>query len=118
MAAHGKSSDSVEIKFVDPDVVRSAVYEYVSGLKQRDDAVLRVYWFGSWTKSTYSPGSDVDLCIIVARSDKLPRDRCVDYLPTRFPVGVDLFVYTDSEFERLADDHPEWRREIVSGIVL
>ncbi len=73
-------------------------------------------WFGSWVTGGWSPGSDVDLCIVVDRSTKSARDRVPEYLPRTFPVGIDLFVYTEAELERLAEEHPSFARAIDAGV--
>jgi predicted nucleotidyltransferase len=78
--------------------------------------VEKVIWFGSWINGLPSPGSDVDLCLIVSKSSKNRRERVQDYLPVGFPVGVDLFVYTADEFQGLRDRLPGWYRAIMSGI--
>nr|WP_322822918.1 hypothetical protein [Chloroflexus sp.] len=36
-------------------------------------------WFGSWVNDLPSPGSDVDLCLIVSTADKPPRERVADF---------------------------------------
>ncbi|HEX6385955.1 MAG TPA: hypothetical protein VF177_14895 [Anaerolineae bacterium] len=43
------------------------------------------------------------------------RERIPDYLPVGFPVGIDLFPYTVSEFERLKNESPEWYAAIRAG---
>lgn len=47
-----------------------------------------------------------------------PRERVVDFLPLIFPVGIDLFVFTPSEFDALRTNHPSMRKAIDSGIEL
>jgi predicted nucleotidyltransferase len=64
----------------------------------------------------WSPGSDVDLCIVVDRCAKPSRDRASDYLPSKIPVGIDLFVYTEDELERLGKEHPSFARAIEAGV--
>jgi predicted nucleotidyltransferase len=73
-------------------------------------------WFGSWVTGGWSPGSDVDLCIVIEPSTKPARDRVSDYLPRTFPVGIDLFVYTEDEIARLATEHPSFARAIEAGV--
>ena len=73
-------------------------------------------WFGSWVNGLPTPGSDVDLCLILSSSKKSPRERFTDYLPLCFPVGVDLFTYTRSEFDRLSRSSPGLHQAILSGI--
>ncbi len=80
----------------------------------------RIAWFGSRVNGTPSPGSDVDVCIVLARSDKPFRERIGDYLdlPDGFPVGLDLFPYTLVELERLQSEQPAWHRALTSGVDL
>jgi predicted nucleotidyltransferase len=73
-------------------------------------------WFGSWVTGGWSPGSDVDLCIVVDGCAKPPRDRASDYLPLKFPVGIDLFVYTEDELDLLGKEHPSFARAIAAGV--
>ena len=44
------------------------------------------------------------------------RDRISDYLPLGFPVGVDLFAYTQTEFEDLRQSSPDWYLAITTGV--
>ena len=112
---HGASLSSAAIKYTDPELVACAVRSYATHIRANHLHVRRIIWFGSWIRGTYSPGSDVDICIVVSRSDKPRRDRVPDYLPRSFPVGMDLFVYTSAEWRTLESDHPEWFREINAG---
>jgi predicted nucleotidyltransferase len=66
------------------------------------------YLIGSRARGTADPHSDVDV-IIVAESDRPQVERFKDYLSAivASPVGVDLFIYTPEEFERLlAEERP------------
>lgn len=110
-----KSSSSVVIKSVDPQAIQSAIEAYVEELQNRYPEVERLYWFGSWVSGLPTPGSDVDLCLILSSSQERPRDRISRYLPSRFPVGIDLFAYTRDEFDRLRKDSPQWFAAITSG---
>lgn len=77
--------------------------------------ISRIIWFGSWVNGLPTPGSDVDICLIVTHAAKPRHERAPDYLPAGFPVGLDLVVYTETEFARLSDDSPQWHRAIVAG---
>ncbi|HUV14180.1 MAG TPA: hypothetical protein VMY18_11075 [Acidobacteriota bacterium] len=39
-------------------------------------------------------------------------------MPDGFPVGVDIFAYTQEELQRLEKEIPEWYRAINSGRVI
>lgn len=60
---------------------------------------------GSRARGTAAPESDIDL-IIVAPTSRPPVDRFRDYLSAvvEADTGVDLFVYTPEEFERLRSE--------------
>ena len=113
-----QSLNSVVIKSIDREQIRNAVETYVLELRAQHPEIERVIWFGSWISGLPSPGSDVDLCLIVSASEKIPRDRSSGYLPLGFPVGVDLAVYTQDEFESLRKSSPGWYAAIASGIDL
>jgi hypothetical protein len=53
---------------------------------------------------------------VVDRCSVPPRERVSDYLPLTFPVGIDLFVYTEDELVRLRTEHPSFARAIEAGV--
>ncbi|MFW5905031.1 MAG: nucleotidyltransferase domain-containing protein [bacterium] len=103
------------VRWADPARVEEAVREHAEALRRREPGVSRVIWYGSWVNGTPTPSSDVDLCVVVESDPRRPRDRVPDYLPTRFPVGVDLVVLTEQEFQEMEERAPTWYRAIVSG---
>ena len=106
---------SVVIKLNNQEQVAQAVSAYVTWLRAEHPEVERVIWFGSRVNGLPSPGSDVDLCIVIKSSNKSRRDRMPDYLPVGFPVGVDLFIYTVAEFTVLKESSPSWYEVIIAG---
>lgn len=90
--------------------------DYVGDLRCQHPEIVRVIWFGSWVTGLPMPGSDVDLCLILKSSEKPLQDRVPDYLPLGFPVGIDLFAYTQAEFEDLNESSPGWYKAISSGV--
>jgi predicted nucleotidyltransferase len=110
-----RSSSSVVIRSRDRESLARAVKDHVRALRRKHPEIRRAIWFGSWISGVATPGSDVDLCLILSSSSKPLRDRLPDYLPTGFPVGIDLFPYTEEEFERLAITSPGWHAAITSG---
>ena len=106
---------SVVVRSADREAITRAVTDYVTRLRADHPEIERVIWFGSWVTGIPLPGSDVDLCLILSASDKAPRNRAPRYLPVGFPVGIDLFAYTRTEFERLRETAPGWYQAITSG---
>ena len=116
MNAHDESSISARVRYAEPETIRKAVRDYARNIRGGHPEVRSIRWFGSWVRGDAGVGSDVDLCIIVDRCDKSRRDRMMDFLPRVFPVGIDLFVYTLSEFDALRMEHPRMRMAIDIGI--
>jgi len=78
------------------------------------------YLIGSRARGCADERSDIDI-IIVAQSDLPEVERFRDYLPAivASPVGVDLFVYTPEEFERLrAEERPFLMHALKDAVVL
>ena len=112
------SSASLVVKSNNQAAVERAVRGWAGRIRERRPEVLRIIWFGSRVTGTPAPGSDVDVCVVLAHADKPIRDRIGDYLPYGFPVGVDLFPYTVAELERLRSRQPSWYAAISSGVDL
>ena len=116
--APNDSSASLVVKWNNEAAVERAVRGWAERLGAERSEVRRIVWFGSRVNGIPAPGSDVDVCLVLARSAKPFRDRAADYLPLGFPVGLDLFPYTVKEFEQLRGDHPSWYRAITAGVDL
>ena len=112
------SSPSLAVKPNNEAAVERAVRGWARLIGDRHPKVRRVIWFGSRVNGIPAPGSDVDLCLVLAHSDKPFRERIGDYLPFGFPVGLDLFPYTQAELERLRREQPSWHRAMTSGVDL
>ncbi|HEU4759938.1 MAG TPA: nucleotidyltransferase domain-containing protein, partial [Dehalococcoidia bacterium] len=60
--------------------------------------------FGSLARDEAVPGSDVDLLLILDNTDLPMPDRFNRYRPDRFPVGVEVFAYTEDEARRMLEE--------------
>lgn len=65
--------------------------------------VEEVIVFGSFERGTWAPGSDLDVLILLASSDRPVHERVAQLLPGAFPVDLDLFPFTSAE---LAERRP------------
>jgi hypothetical protein len=94
---------SVVIKSVDEALVRRSMDEFAARLMSIHPEIDEIVVFGSFARGTYAPGSDLDVFIVLSRSEKSIRDRIADFLPGPFPVGMDLFPYTREEVAARSD---------------
>lgn len=92
---------SVKISYFNKEEVEKALREYIKELKEKRPEVEKVIVFGSFIRGESVPGSDVDLLIILKESKDSILDRIPRYLPSNFPVGVDVFPYTQEEIEKM-----------------
>lgn len=103
------------VRWADPERIARAVGRWAEEQCSRNSGISRIFWYGSWVSGRPTPSSDADLCVVLTDDDRPPRHRVPDYLPDRFPVGMDLLVLTEGELEELARRAPGWYEAITSG---
>ena len=113
------SSPSVKITYFDKERVRRALDSYVAALVVEHPEIERVVLFGSMARGGTVPGSDVDLLLVISGSDQPFLDRVPIYTPDRFPVGIDVFPYTQTEIRSMLDEGNFFvRRALEEGVTL
>ena len=88
---------SVVIKSVDESAVRRAADAWAARLLERRPEIEEIVVFGSFAEDRWAPGSDLDVFVRLARSNTPIRERIASLMPSTFPVGMDLFPFTDEE---------------------
>jgi predicted nucleotidyltransferase len=96
-----ESSSTVAVTYFDRAGIRKAADALAHELAARHPEVEEVILFGSVAWGTPVPGSDVDLLLVLSGSDRPFPDRIARYVPSAFPVGVDVFPYTRAEIARM-----------------
>ncbi len=89
--------NGVVVKSVDEAAVHRAMDAYAGRLLGAHPEVEEIVVFGSFAEGNWSPGSDLDVFVVLSHSPKAIRERIPELLPGPFPVGVDLFPYTREE---------------------
>ncbi len=61
--------------------------------------VLRIGYFGSFSRNDQAPGSDIDIFIELEKDDRRWIDRAADFIDyfRDVPCGVDIFAFTKEE---------------------
>ena len=107
----------MKVTFLDAERVRWGVAQAVLELARRRPEIDRVVLFGSLATGDAVPGSDADLVVVLAGSDRAFRDRIPLYIPEGCPVPVDVFPYTRQECEAMLESgHGFLRRALAEGI--
>jgi uncharacterized protein len=116
---HSRSSRSVKITYFPKERVREALAQYVPDIVSRRPEIKRIVLFGSVARGDAVPGSDVDLLLVLNSSSRPFLERISEYRPDRFPVGVEIFAYTQEELDNMLGEG-NWflRRALSEGEVL
>ena len=114
-----KCYGSVQVTWLDRPAVLAATHKAVASLIEAKPEVLKVILFGSMARGDAVPGSDVDLLVVVTESDRSFLDRIAKYRLSDIPVGVDVFPYTEQEFDKMLEEgNGLIRKAITEGMVL
>jgi len=90
---------------------------WVTDQRRTRQELLCVGLFGSYATDSYAPGSDIDLLVLVKRSkEPLWFMRAASFDTSSLSVGADLFVYTESEAERMKKTSA-WFRHILREVI-
>ncbi len=96
-----RSSRSSVLRWPDAQTVDRAVRRWALQLGHSRPEVLRIGYFGSYARGDWGVGSDLDLIIIVASSERAFVRRAADWDTTALPVPADVLVYTQAEWQML-----------------
>lgn len=112
--------DGVEILSVDANNIRKSLQGIAKRIKAEHPEVMEIILFGSFSKKDYTPYSDIDIAIIVDKSDKkfIERsDHFIDYF-SEIPFDVNLIIYTSGEINQMVNDGNSFVIEIKKGVRL
>lgn len=101
-----RSFGTVEVTSVDRDALLAELGRSAERLSREAAEVEEVRLFGSFARGDHTPESDVDLLIVVSRSDSPFLERADAYRDAflAIPLDVNLTVYTSDEAIRLRRD--------------
>lgn len=88
---------TVVVKSVDLPALRRAVDAWATRLLSHHPEVEEIVVFGSFVEGNWSPGSDLDVFVVLSHADRPVRERIAAFLPGTFPIGMDLFPFTREE---------------------
>lgn len=105
-----RSLNSSVFKWPNASRVDRAVRSWAQRVGRGRKDVLRIGYFGSYARGDWGVGSDLDLVIIVERSELPFERRSVAWDTGELPVPTDVLVYTAEEWEALTEREPFGRR--------
>lgn len=93
-----RSLTSPVLKWPEPQKVIQALKHWVEKIVKSQAGIVQIGYFGSFAKGNWGVGSDLDLVIIVDRTDKSFEMRSGLFDTLELPVPVDILVYTFEEW--------------------
>jgi predicted nucleotidyltransferase len=112
-------SSSARPRFVDRDEILGLARSVARRIASERAEVLQVVLFGSFARNDYGARSDLDLLIVLDRSDAPFPERVSEFLRFAPAYPTDVFPYTREEIDgRLAAQDPFLSQALREGIVL
>ena len=111
-----RSLTSPVLRWPDAKTVDAAVRRWAEEAARQHEGILRIGYIGSYARGDWGVGSDVDLIMVVERSDQPFVSRAAAWDTTGLPVPADLMVYTHDEWQAL-DPHTRFARTIAHEAV-
>ena len=112
-----RSLNSSVIKWPSEEEVKKSLFEWTEQLTKERGDVIRIGYFGSYARGDWGVGSDLDLIILLKKSDKPFERRGIDFDTSPLPVPTELLVYTGDEWGKLKNDengfYPAVSREVI-----
>lgn len=93
-----RSLSSSVLRWPDKEAVERGVLAWAEDVTKRRGEILRIGYFGSYARGDFGFGSDLDLIIILERSDLPMAERAAEWDTTGLPVPADLLIYTRDEW--------------------
>jgi len=111
-----KYSSSAAVRFLNRDAVLADLRRAVAEAKARHPEIVKVYLFGSLVDGSWTADSDADLMVVVRARFTEFGDSC-RYQIYADSIPVDSLVYSEADFERLADDAESFVARNLAGAI-
>ncbi len=98
-----RSLSSSVLRWPSRQAVDQAVQAWAKERAEERKDILRIGYFGSYARGDWGVGSDLDIIIILERSDLPFTRRATGWNASELPVPADLLVYTDDEWRSMKD---------------
>jgi predicted nucleotidyltransferase len=107
-----KSLNLFVIKWPDLKLVKDAIHFWANEEVPKHPQVLRLGYFGSYSRGDWGVGSDLDLIAVVYKSSEPFERRSLSWSLTSLPVPSDLLVYTEDKWKSLHESGGRFARTL------
>ncbi len=110
-----RSLTSSVMRWPDQDTVVRRLETWAAEVAAMRPEVVRIGYFGSLARSDWGVGSDLDLIIIVEKSNEPFVRRGIAWDTSELPVPADVLVYTLSEWKAM-DPNTRFSRMLLEEV--
>lgn len=89
------------LKWPDKTTVHQSACAWAKRVAEENPTVARIGYIGSYARGDWGVGSDIDLILVVERTDRPFVERALAFDTASLSVPADVRVYTQDEFESL-----------------
>ena len=105
-----RSLNSSVLKWPSRKTVDRAVRSWTAAQVQQRPDIVRLGYFGSYSRGDWGVGSDLDLIAVIAETSEPFERRSLKWDLNGLPVPADLVVYTLQEWEELQTKDTKFAR--------
>jgi predicted nucleotidyltransferase len=98
-----RSLSSSVLKWPNRTTVDSAVRRWAEKVSKEKKDIRKIGYFGSYARGDWGVGSDLDLIVILDKSDQPMEKRAANWDTTELPVPADLLIYTTDEWREMIE---------------
>lgn len=96
-----RSLNSSVLKWTSKEEVEKTLKDWSIKVKEKHPEIKKIGYFGSYARGNWGVGSDLDVIIVVERSEEPFLKRGLKFDVTDFPVPTEVLVYTEEELKKL-----------------
>ena len=86
-------------RFIDKNEILALARGIAERIAADHPEVRKILLFGSFARDDYGARSDLDLLLVLCRSDKPAGERTADYMDAAAAYPTDILAYTEEEIE-------------------
>lgn len=107
-----RSLNSSVLRWPDQATVHASAVAWAEAQRRCRPDIVRIGYFGSYATGRWGVGSDLDMVVVIEKSDEPFERRAAVWDVAVLPVHVDLMVYTRTEWERLMQKPGRFQQHI------
>ena len=112
-----RSLNSSVFKWPNRAQVEIALRDWAAIAIEEHPEMLRLGYFGSYARSDWGVGSDLDLLVVVSQTQIPFEQRSLSWDLSQLPIPAELLIYTEQEWQRMKMEQGKFARTLAEEAV-